>query len=65
LKRWFVGPEAFCAHSTGISRGFSEILNDLDLSKIAGNGRGRKRASKFRFPVTLASRVWRQAFTIR
>jgi hypothetical protein len=52
LKRWFVGSDAFCPHSTAISRGFSEILNDLDLTKIASNG-GPEDGLKIRFPVTL------------
>jgi hypothetical protein len=48
LKRWFVEPDAFCPHSTAISRGFSQILNDLNLTKIAGNrGDAPKTASKF------------------
>jgi hypothetical protein len=72
LKRWFVGPDAFCPHSTAISRGFSQILNDLHLAKIDSNERRAQTRAQVLFPLTAAVEHKRatcgggnRAFTIR
>ncbi|MFL6823255.1 MAG: hypothetical protein ACJ8FA_11855, partial [Xanthobacteraceae bacterium] len=67
LKRWFVRPDVFCPHSTAISRGFSKILNDLNLTKIVSNrGGALKTGSKFGFRSPLLPACGaNRPFTIR